>query len=510
MDSKLLLVKAVTLLYRESQLPSNAVENSSTLVKEILSTIKTPEIMVDGDFGRETISALRTTITWMLGAPVDTPFDKHELLQRIRVNVGQEESLFLAVKEGIEEELSEPDVRKACTNYREEFTKYLKKLRTKEIIKAAYGQAYFQEDNVDWKHFVKELVANLEPYQDIEKQAAHSSVVNDFDFNNLESMVGAMSQGQSELSRDGVLRFGIQAINRMFGEAGGIRRGEFLVVGALQHNFKSGFTTTLMKQAALYNTPYMRDPSKKPMIMRISFENKGSDDVYWLYKSLVENETGVEVDISKVDANEAVAYVAEKLQATGYHLNMCRIDPSDFTYHDLFDRINYFESQGFEIHLLVIDYLNMMSKKGCTQGPAGFEVRDLFRRVRNFTAKKGIAVITPHQLSSEAKGLVRMGADNFVQEIANKGYYDSCRVIDQEVDMEIYIHIVKANGESYLTVQRGKHRKIAITRESDLYTVLKFERIGAILDDINGRDTSRKRVGGEATADGGGSAWFDN
>src|SRR5699024_3263055 len=99
------------------------------------------------------------------------------------------------------------------------------------------------------------------------------------------------------------------------------------------------------------------------------------------------------------------------------------------------------------------DYLNMMSKKGCNQGPHGEEIRDLFRRTRNFFSKRGIAVVTPHQISTEAKTLLRNGQSNFVQQIANKGYYDGCKRIDQEVDCEIYLHIVITNGESYMTIQ---------------------------------------------------------
>jgi hypothetical protein len=131
--------------------------------------------------------------------------------------------------------------------------------------------------------------------------------------------------------------------------------------------------------------------------------------------------------------------------------------------------------------------------------------------VRNFTAKRGIITITPHQLSTDAKQLTRLGIDNFVQEIANKGYYDGCRTIDQEVDMEIYQHIVKVNGESYLTFQRGKHRKPLgiITPDRDLYTVYKFEVVGTIPDDVEDIDKSRRTVGGKTINEGGDSAWYD-
>jgi len=116
--------------------------------------------------------------------------------------------------------------------------------------------------------------------------------------------------------------------------------------------------------------------------------------------------------------------------------------------------------------------------------------------------------VTPHQLSTEAKQLVRMNVDDFVKEIANKGYYADCRQIDQEIDLELYIHIVKSHGSSYLTVQRGKHRKISITPEKDLHCVLKFESVAGIPDDLLGEDKSVSKVGAQ-TNDPSEDTWWD-
>jgi len=90
----------------------------------------------------------------------------------------------------------------------------------------------------------------------------------------------------------------------------------------------------------------------------------------------------------------------------------------------------------------------------------------------------------------------------------DKGYYEGCKSLDTEPDLEMHQHIVVVNGEKYLTLQRGKHRKFTITPENDLYYVYKFDPIGGVRDDINGRDMSRRSVGGNAVADGGGEAWY--
>jgi hypothetical protein len=99
-------------------------------------------------------------------------------------------------------------------------------------------------------------------------------------------------------------------------------------------------------------------------------------------------------------------------------------------------------------------------------------------------------------MSVEAKLLARNGNDStLVQQVANGGYYKGCKSLDQVPDLELYWHIVKVDGKSYLTVQRGKHRLINLTKTEYLYCVLPFEDIGDIRDDINGPDTTRKKPG---------------
>ena len=75
--------------------------------------------------------------------------------------------------------------------------------------------------------------------------------------------------------------------------------------------------------------------------------------------------------------------------------------------------------------------------------------------------------------------------------------------------MEIYLHIVKRDGVSYLCVMRGKHRKFEITAEKDLFCVFRFEEAGGILDDVHGDDLSLLKVGAKPAAQGGGLAWYD-
>ena len=508
MDTKLLLVKTITLLYRESQL-STKTENSAELANAILGHIRLPDAAVASDFGRDPAINLRETVRWMLTKGVEYTYDKSELLQRLRVNVGNDDALYDALVAGISPDFDEDALKRMCHGYRDSLRVFMAKKKVQEKIKQAHHQVAFNPDAVDWRHFVNDLRMELEPYQDMEQiDTTHPSVVSDVIFSDAETVKGAFVRGIDELDSRGILRFGWHGLNRMFGSNGGGRRGEMMVIGALPHQFKSGTTMEMFKSAALYNTPYLRDPTRKPMLMRISFENTIELDILNLYKSLAENETGIPLDIANIDIDQATQYVIERLQVNGYHISMAHINPSDYTFHDLFQRIERFESEGYEIHMLNLDYLAMMSKRGCATGPAGVEIRDLYRRVRNFIIARGIFCVTPHQLSPDAKRMVRMGVENFVQEIASKGYYDGCTTIDQEVDIELIQHIVQMNGEAFLTFQRGKHRKVGITPERDKYFVYKFQGVGSIPDDVLGVDMSRRSVGGKTMAEGGEAAWW--
>ena len=137
----------------------------------------------------------------------------------------------------------------------------------------------------------------------------------------------------------------------------------------------------------------------------------------------------------------------------------------------------------------------MFNKAGCITGFTGADTRDLFRRVRNFCSARKITVITPHQISMDGKNLLREGRDMIVKELVGKSYWDSCKTIDQEVDVEILIHIEIVDGKKYLTCVRGKHRKSGtVTPLKDLFCILPFYPVGAVRDDFGGKDLSIKKL----------------
>lgn len=269
----------------------------------------------------------------------------------------------------------------------------------------------------------------------------------------------------------------------------GIARGNSVVINALQHEYKSGLVQTLAMQIPMFNKPHMIDIEKKPLILYISFEDDADVFITFMYKYLYSSEHGVNPDMAEISSEEIQAYIKEKIQINGYHIKMVRVDPSQWTYKELFNYILHLESQGYEIHACIVDYLIKMSVAGCV-GKGGTEYRDLFDKCRQFFSVRKIAFITPHQMSTEAKQLVRNGENKlkFVKEVAGKGYTELSKQIDQVVDIEICIAKALWNKKWVLTMYIGKHRGAGILDDADKYQVLAFPFRMPIPSNVNKED----------------------
>ena len=518
MDNNLLLVKTITLLYKETTLEDKDMF-SARLATEILDGIKLPDVGSDFDRYKETLVALRGTTKWLIELGETSSVDKTTLLQRIRVNVGSDEWLYEAFRQGIDETGDSDSVNHQVQALRRELTDYLASTRITDIMKRATHKLMFQPESIpNVPDFIRNITHELEPFLHSQGKYQIDGEVDSADFADPDSVYALMAKGHAHTSSEGVLKFGYQAFNRMLGINGGGRRGECCVVSALQHNFKSGWVKNMFKHMALYNVPFMKDPSKKPCLVFLSLEDELPETLLWYYVNLKENETRQPVDMKATHLlspaeqeqflRDAAQYVIERLSANGYHIIFKRIDPSSLTYDMLFEYLDSLKADGYEIHALVVDYLAMMSKRGLAVTTVGSDIRDLWRRTRNYTSASDIFFVSPHQMSPAAKLLVRGNVEDLVKEVANKGYYDGCSTLDQEVDLEVYLGKVKVNGNWYLTVQRGKHRGlIQQTPERDLYFVLPFNDVGGICDDINGQDTSSRHAGA-AIGEGDSKPWF--
>ena len=112
MDDTLLLVKCVTLLYRESLLPDTN-ENSSSLVRTALDSLKLKQDQgLTLSRANDVLIALKNMCIDMCENPVNHEYEKSELLQTIKTLCGENESLYQAFEQGIDAEMSEASLKR--------------------------------------------------------------------------------------------------------------------------------------------------------------------------------------------------------------------------------------------------------------------------------------------------------------------------------------------------------------------------------------------------------------
>lgn len=496
MDSKLVLVKLITLVYLEGSVERHH-DRSFDLANQIVSTLKLPEQITETETGRNTIVGLRETIRWMMDEGEKAVYDYSNLLQRVRLNAGDDESVFLAFDETIQHVSKDNDkevILKFCESQYKELSNFVSHNKIKEIIKRAHHDAFYASKNVNWKNFVNDIVNDLEAYGGGTTQDEFEFVLDMVSTSDVTSIQSMLEKAIEDTVGGTGFKTGIQAYNRMYGHSMNLRRGMFVLVGGLTHNYKSGFVHDLFRQVCIYNTPIVGEDGLKPTLIYVSAENRLEEDLQRMYVALKENETKEAVDISQIDPKEAAEYVQRRLSETGFHVDMVRINAHDFTYMDLINLVLRHESEGREVQGIFFDYLALINKRGCEANMIGEDTRLLMQRTRTFMSARDILFVTPHQLSQEAMSLKRSGVNNFLGEIVGKNYWDGSKRIANEADLEIFVDIVQRNKKFWLHVCRGKHRTVKPTPVEYREFYVPFAEVGYILDDIDGEDSSVKTL----------------
>ncbi|WP_396190556.1 DnaB family ATPase [Flavobacterium sp.] len=496
MDIRTILSKIVSLIYRTRILGNY--ENDD-LIKTILNTIKadSPEMSF---VGNSPTKRLKETCQSLLQEKEAIP--KEVLISQISILLENDQKLLDVLKDSISQDHDDSTNKRITTNLVKNLNNYYKEHLAYEIFsRASYDMKFNRGKIGNFSDYLSKTLSELEPLTNMLSSLKDPAVVGELDFENLDSVEHVFNEVKNLNSNTGVYHFGWQAGNRMC--QGGVRRGETVGVGALQHKYKTGFTLSGFCQFATRNSPIMTateiEQGKKPLLLRISFEDNLTNNLQFMYQYLKANEgTPVNAkDFADLSTTELTQYITKRLTATGFKIKMMRVDPSQWTYSTLLNKIIELEAEGYSVHLLMVDYLFMMPTTGCTQGPTGSDKRDMLRRVRNFCSARNTIFMTPFQLSTEAKQMLRNGVPdhNFLNEIAEKGYYDGCKTVDQELDLELYVHVFSHKRKKYLAVRRGKHRLPTVIADDDLFFMLRFPGLNIpVLEDLDGDDTSFRKL----------------
>lgn len=495
-NHKLLLLKGIALLYRESRLPENT-DNSADLLRRIIKDAIAPEMVIGRSIDNEVTAGLKKIAGYMVENVATHQYDPQTIIADVKLACAGDESI-VPIIDSFFEVIDDVDrLKLTVLNLRKSIQQHFSEMDLQTLLMKASIKFKNERDNIpSVRNFVAELVSKLEPHT-VHTEAKDPAINYSLDLSDLAASKALVERIQLQEDGSHILQVGWQGINRMLD--GGFRPGEQWVIGAMEHNWKTGFSLSLFRQIAEYNDAIcVRDPSKKPALVRFSFEDSAEANLQFLYKSLWENESGEVLTEFPRDASEVASYVQERMARRGWSVFLYDVNPSMWTYKDICNEVLRLEARGYEVRVCMLDYLLKVPTTGCDQGPHGVDIRNLYERVKAFMAPRKITMITPHQLSPDAKMKAREGSMNFVKEMRGGGYYSGTKQLGQVIDGEIFINIeLDAKGNAFLTIQRGKHRKIQQTPEDYLYAILKFVKGGVIPDDIGKQDSTRVKIGGD-------------
>lgn len=313
------------------------------------------------------------------------------------------------------------------------------------------------------------------------------AIVNEVDLDNLEN-VGKVFQVVKETTEADSFKFklGLRALNKITNN--GYKNSEFVIWNALQHNYKSGMLASSLIGIARYNKPIMQDPTKIPLLLYVSLEDDLDILFEFLYRQMYYTDNKVKADMANTTKEEMSKYVKDKLQETGFKVKFIRVDPSDWSFSSFFSLIEKYEKDGFELKTVVLDYLSLIPTVGCiANGAVGSDLRDLYRRIRNFFAKRKCLFISAHQLSPDAQMINRenLTGEVFLTRIMGKGFFDGSKKLSQEMDLELYAYKYTQNGKDYLAIGKGKHKGSKVMKTADKFAIIPFpENLEPIPDDI--------------------------
>ena len=314
------------------------------------------------------------------------------------------------------------------------------------------------------------------------------AIVNEVDLDNVENVSKVFQVVKETNEAEGFkFKLGLRALNKITNN--GYKDSEFVIWNALQHNYKSGMLASSLIGIARYNKPIMTDPSKIPLLLYVSLEDDLDILFEFLYRQMYYTDNKVKADMSNTSKEEMSKYVKDKLQETGFKVKFIRVDPSDWSYSSFFSLIEKYEKDGFELKTVILDYLSLIPTVGCVAtGAVGSDLRDLYRRVRNFFAKRKCLFISAHQLSPDAQMINRenLTGEVFLNRIMGKGFFDGSKKLSQEMDLELYAYKFTQNNKDYLAIGKGKHKGSKVMKSTDKLAIIPFPvNLEPIPDDIN-------------------------
>lgn len=514
MEIRLLLLKAISVMYYASYVsgPTNTVATDSVnLVDRLMDRLVLPEDSHDSTKERSALLKLRSQVIWMKNKGANEPYDLNDLMTRIRVSVADNDRLYDLFTNNL---LVIDDADAAKDKYdsvRGELYEYIAAEDFLTILRKATRTLGFEKDGIENLSLYRdELMVKLQNLS-LEGKRRASSTIRTIDLCDITDASKVYEMGLTAIDPRAILKLPFKAANRMTGDQGGARRGEWACTPALSGNNKSGDLLDTFISMCIFNHPVLFDDTKKPLHVYTTIEDKLELVMQKLFVILMQHEHALPIKVTDFTPDEMSTYVQKRLTANGWHVKFLEL-PGGTNWQEYVEELRTFQEDGYEIVSAGCDYVNLLGKQGIPIQVAGDDVQLVHRYVRFFTSPNNIYHYTAHQLSTQAKELARQRTD-YITQLPGKGYYEGCKKLDTELDYEKYLAKTLHAGVWWQEVMWGKHRKMGATPENDKYYALKFYElpgmIGFRYDYDLDEDLSYKKIGGRAASDGEGYDYRD-
>jgi hypothetical protein len=150
--------------------------------------------------------------------------------------------------------------------------------------------------------FIDEMKASLETFN-VNSNKRKEKQIGKIDFSNKADIERALIKSKDSFTEMGAINTGLIGLNKACGGLG-IRRGDLVNIAGYTHHYKSGLLLDLSLNIPKFNTPWMWDNTKKPMIFRASFENSNEQDLRILYSKMYEMKYNKRCDLNDISISK--------------------------------------------------------------------------------------------------------------------------------------------------------------------------------------------------------------
>lgn len=484
LNPNLILTKSIIATYFNR----NVTESNAALPKliaNVLEKVKMPKAVLGEGGEGEIAQALRFTYDWLLGAMPGDKISPEDIKSRLLINCHFAEDYSELIHTMLDVDLEDKEhLEERIKSIMVELKNDLNVASIGSMVSDVHRKVNFSGDHFDVTETLTALKDQIEEIQNA-NASMHEGFGGKVDFSNLESIEETMSGAVENLNLDGLLKTGLQGLNKMWG-IGGMMRGGSYLYSARTHNYKTGILLDHCEWFCTLNTPRLFDEKKKPMILRVSFENKPEQDIPILYRSLWEAENQQKCDFASVDIKEAAKYIYEKYSQKGYHFEMVCFDPNNMDVWDLLNVLKGYEAEGYEIAAVIVDYMELITKKGSKHKRQDELIVYSYEVLRNYCFPRSITQVHAHQLNTATDDILReTGSAGFAKKTAGGGYHMNCRSLETKVDGSCNMHIHRMEDDAYLTMAWAKNRTCSDTSERAKSFAYKFQKFGGITPDLH-------------------------